>query len=374
MTRPDGLRNPSPPLPPPPPSPPQLLDLLKNYPKDSITGKQISRVNAYFKNPDMTIDNMSKVSTAGKGLLTWVVAISKYYDVAKNVEPLKAKVKTMEKEAAKTAKELEELNTMLAALQVELDALNKNYGAANAELTELTETAMLMEKRLTAASALILGLTGERTRWTKDVETLGVQEAKLVGDCLLTSSFLSYAGAFSATYRAAVTGALVEDVRTRQIPYTDPADVEGLLVNDATVQSWVAQGLPADGNSVQNGILTMGASRFPLCIDPQQQAVGWIKRSFAEEGLTVKTLNESDFMKHLELAIQVSLVVRPGSRSEWKQTGGGFTLTEWLCCCVLRGLQSHFRAVARVLTLTGHTPPSSASPTSSRMWELNSTP
>ena len=32
--------------------------------------------------------------------------------------------------------------------------------------------------------------------------------------------------------------------------------------------------------------------------------MNWIKRSQGKKGLTVKTLNESDFMKHLELAIQ----------------------------------------------------------------------
>lgn len=30
----------------------------------------------------------------------------------------------------------------------------------------------------------------------------------------------------------------------------------------------------------------------------------WIKRTYEKENLTVKSLNESDFMKHLELAIQ----------------------------------------------------------------------
>ena len=59
----------------------------------------------------------------------------------------------------------------------------------------------------------------------------------------------------------------------------------------------MAKGLPADEHSVQNGILTTKASRFPLCIDPQQQAVSWIKRTYEKDNLTVKSLNDSDFMK-----------------------------------------------------------------------------
>jgi dynein heavy chain len=34
------------------------------------------------------------------------------------------------------------------------------------------------------------------------------------------------------------------------------------------------------------------------------QAVNWIKRTYADKNLTVKSLSELDFMKHLELAIQ----------------------------------------------------------------------
>ena len=57
-------------------------------------------------------------------------------------------------------------------------------------------------------------------------------------------------------------------------------------------------------HSVQNGILTTAASRFPLCIDPQQQAVSWIKNMYGKDQLKIKSLSERDFMKHLELAIQ----------------------------------------------------------------------
>ena len=55
-----------------------------------------------------------------------------------------------------------------------------------------------------------------------------------------------------------------------------------------TVSSrWGSQGLPPDELSVQNGILTTRASRFPLCIDPQQQALNWIKRKEEKNNLRV---------------------------------------------------------------------------------------
>jgi dynein heavy chain len=54
-----------------------------------------------------------------------------------------------------------------------------------------------MERRLVAAERLIAGLGSERERWSCDVEELRAAEERLVGDCLLCSSFLSYCGAFT---------------------------------------------------------------------------------------------------------------------------------------------------------------------------------
>jgi dynein heavy chain len=281
-----------------------LLQSLKNYPKDDITDKQIKRVNKYFSE-DLTLEKMQTVSKAGYGLLTWVVAIVKYYEVAKNVSPLRNKVKEMEKAQRQTELELAELQATLSALSVEINELNKQFAEASGELDVLQQEAALMSKRLKAASKLIEGLTGERTRWSNDVANLEQQSVMLVGDCLLGSSFLSYLGAFTTDYRRdLVYENFLKDVKERDIPVSANFSLEGLLTTDATVQGWVAKGLPADDHSIQNGILTTKSSRFPLCIDPQQQAVSWIKRTFAGKNLTVKMLSESDFMKHLELAIQ----------------------------------------------------------------------
>ena len=108
----------------------------------------------------------------------------------------------MEKQQAKTTKLLADLNDQLGVLSKELGELDSNFKEKNEELTGLQTQAALMEKRLAAASKLITGLTGERTRWTSDIGELNNSKVQLVGDCLLAASFLSYAGAFTSDFRA----------------------------------------------------------------------------------------------------------------------------------------------------------------------------
>lgn len=128
----------------------------------------------------------------------------------------------------------------------------------------------------------------------------------LTGDCLTTSAFLSYAGPFDYTFRKKmIYEHWREDVIKRGIPYSEKFRIEDLLTSDVEIAQWASEELPSDELSVQNGILTTRASRWPLCIDPQLQAVNWIKKKY-ESSLKVLNLNEgaNSFLKHLELTIK----------------------------------------------------------------------
>jgi dynein heavy chain len=280
-----------------------FLQQLQEYDKDNIKESQIKGVTKQLKHPDMNMERMSSISVAGSGLLMWVLAIYKYHGVAKNVEPLRIKVKEMMRQQVQSEKELTAIKKLLSELAQEIDTLQKDLDYNQNQLNELKTEALSMEKRLNAASRLIAGLGGERVRWTNDKSLLSKQMNFLIGDALMAASFLSYLGAFTSGYREDLLGRWQSDLLERKVPLSEPVELKNLLSSDAEIQKWVGQGLPADNQSVQNGMLTGQSSRFPLCVDPQEQAVNWIKNKEGKE-LVVQNFSHPNFIRHLELAIQ----------------------------------------------------------------------
>ena len=127
-----------------------------------------------------------------------------YYAVARDVEPLRKRVSDMERQQAVSERELSRINASLATLTAEIADLDTRYRSAAAELSELKEKAGTMERRLSAASRLIAGLGSERARWGTDVERLGGQLTRLLGDALLAAGFLTYLGPFTYEFRVAL--------------------------------------------------------------------------------------------------------------------------------------------------------------------------
>ncbi len=128
-------------------------------------------------------------------------------------------------------------------------------------------------------------------RWTEDLEELKKQRKRLLGDCLLGAAFLSYLGAFSWDFRNDLLRKEWESsILAKEIPISQPFKLDALLTTDGEISKWTSEGLPPDELSIENGILTTQASRYPLCIDPQQQALNWIKKKEEKNNLKVGNL------------------------------------------------------------------------------------
>uniref|UniRef100_A0A8C2R8N1 AAA+ ATPase domain-containing protein n=1 Tax=Capra hircus TaxID=9925 RepID=A0A8C2R8N1_CAPHI len=286
-------------------SDPNFLRSLMEIDFDSITQSQVKNIRGLLKTLNTTTEEMEAVSKAGLGMLKFVEAVMGYCDVFKEIKPKRDKVARLERNFYLTKRELEKIQNELAAIQRELEALGAKYEAAILEKQKLQEEAEIMERRLIAADKLISGLGSENVRWLNDLDELMHRRVKLLGDCLLCAAFLSYEGAFTWEFRDEMVNQVWQnDILERGIPLSQPFRLENLLTDDVEISRWGSQGLPPDELSVQNGILTTRASRFPLCIDPQQQALNWIKRKEEKNNLRVASFNDPDFLKQLEMSIK----------------------------------------------------------------------
>uniref|UniRef100_A0A8C4WLB8 Dynein axonemal heavy chain 10 n=1 Tax=Gopherus evgoodei TaxID=1825980 RepID=A0A8C4WLB8_9SAUR len=286
-------------------SDPNFLRSLMEIDFDGITQTQVKSVRALLKTLNTTFEEMEAVSRAGLGMLKFVDAVMSYCDVAKEIRPKREKVARLERNYYLSKRDLEKIQTELTTIQRELKALGDKYEAAIREKQQLQEEAEIMERRLIAADKLISGLGSENIRWTNDLEELKMRKVKLLGDCLLCAAFLSYEGAFNWDFRnEMIYHEWQEDIQSREIPLSQPFRLENLLTDDVEISRWGSQGLPPDELSVQNGILTTRASRFPLCIDPQQQALNWVRRKEEKNNLRMASFNDPDFLKQLEMAIK----------------------------------------------------------------------
>ena len=133
----------------------------------------------------------------------------------------------------------------------------------------------------------------------------------LPGDCLMAAAFLSYAGPFLSNYRDEIVeqtwlkqvskisyykqypntyqsritclnfvyyyATYLLQVRLLNIPCTPDFSFAAFLAKPTSVRDWNIQGLPSDAFSTENGVIVTKSNRWPLMVDPQGQAIKWIK-------------------------------------------------------------------------------------------------
>ncbi|KAK3879380.1 hypothetical protein Pcinc_016045 [Petrolisthes cinctipes] len=273
---------------------------LQNFPKDTINDEVVELLEPYFELEDYDMDTAKRVCGDVAGLLSWTRAMAFFFGVNKEVLPLKANLALQEARLRLAMGDLNRAQAVLDEKQRKLDIVRGQYHAALAEKQKLIDAANVCRRKMQAAATLINGLVGEKMRWTKQSKSFRQQLGRLVGDVLLTTAFLSYAGPFNQEYRTKMIKAWRSLFASRNIPYTADLDVTRWLIDNATVSEWNLQGLPNDELSIQNGLIVSKASCYPLLIDPQGQGKIWIKNRESMNELQISSLNHKYFRTHLE--------------------------------------------------------------------------
>ncbi|KAI4461456.1 dynein heavy chain [Holotrichia oblita] len=282
----------------------KFLDDLREFDKNHISDKTLRKIAGYTMNEEFVPDKIGIVSFAAKSLCMWVIAIEKYAKVWKIVAPKKAKLDEALESLQEKQRLLAEAQAKLEELNKMLERLQKDYEEKVKQKEELDRKAAMLMLKLERAAMLVDCLAGEKIRWEETVEKLDALFELLPGDCLLATAFISYLGPFVSNYRDHLVDLWKNEVSELNIPYSTNFNIINFLSDATTVREWNIQGLPTDSFSIENGIIVVRGSRWPLVIDPQGQALKWIKAMESKNDLKVIDFGIPDFMKIVEKAVQ----------------------------------------------------------------------
>uniref|UniRef100_A0A8P4KIS1 Dynein axonemal heavy chain 2 n=1 Tax=Dicentrarchus labrax TaxID=13489 RepID=A0A8P4KIS1_DICLA len=281
-----------------------FIKTLVNFDKDNISDRVLKKTGQYCRQVDFQPEIIGKVSLAAKSLCMWVRAMEVYGRIFRVVEPKRAQLNAATAQLAEKQASLADAQNKLREVAEKLDQLQKQHEEKLAMKGSLEKKSEEMEVKLDRADKLVTGLAGERVRWEETVAGLEENMGYLVGDCLLAASFLSYMGPFLSNYRDELLAIWMKEVWDLQIPCTPGFSFAAFLSKPTAVRDWNIQGLPSDAFSTENGVIATRGNRCPLMVDPQGQALKWIKNMEMQRGLKVIDFQMPDYLRVLENAIQ----------------------------------------------------------------------
>jgi len=288
----------------------KFLDHLKNFDKDNIPPAYMKRIRDKFINDrSFQPEAIKKVSTACEGLCKWVRAMEVYDRVIKVVAP--KRVMLAEAEAA-LAEQMEMLNAkrnLLQEVTQKLQSLNDEFAECMREKKKLEDQIDYCTQKLERAEKLLSGLSDEKTRWSETANVLGASLGNVIGDVLLSSGVVAYLGAFTIEYRNKLIDQWHISCMKAAIPCSERFSLIDILGEAVEIREWNIHGLPADNFSIENGIIVKHADRWPLMIDPQNQANKWIKSMEKVNKLAVIKLTDPNYVRIMEMCIQLGIPV-----------------------------------------------------------------
>lgn len=278
-----------------------FIKRLQEYDKEHIPEDRLKKIKPYIEDKNFDPNAVAKQSTTAKSICLWVRAIDNFATVYRDVEPKIRKRQNAEQDLKFVMKVLKQKQGELAEVEAKIEELKATLNEKEKEMKILQDNQDLTAARLNRASRLTSALTDEEVRWKESVEELTKELWAVPGDVLVASACVAYLGAFPIQYRKHLITNWVDKCKMLDIPSGNEFNLVKILGEPYTIRVWNVHGLPRDEVSVENGIIVTQASRWPLMIDPQEQANRWIRSMEQENDLKLAKMTDPNLMRTLEL-------------------------------------------------------------------------
>ncbi|GIZ02364.1 dynein heavy chain 2, axonemal [Caerostris extrusa] len=280
-----------------------FLKELYAYDRDNITDAALNKIGKYIKKPEFQPQTVGKVSVAAKSLCMWVRAMYAYGNIYKKVKPKMERLRIANEELERLQRRLNELIRELEELQASIIRLEEEHRRLIEKKEELARKARELALKLQRAESIIEGLSSEKVRWEKKVQSLFEKRILDVGDSFLVSGYLTYLGPHDQSHRSFLRKQWKSKINDKVFPCTPKFDLARFFVEKEVLNEWRMDGLPNDQYSNEGAAIVTESCFRPFIVDPEGQAVKWIKNMEAKRKIRIFDFQDPKWTLAVEMAI-----------------------------------------------------------------------
>ena len=281
-----------------------FISTIKNTKAENLGPKLTNLIQKEISATDWDIDKI-KSGFLEVGLLAeWLESTVACANINNQMEPLKKEIDYLNAEKDKVVAEYDEIAKEIETLEKNIEQLKTQYNDSVTESDKIKEEITQVQNKVERSEKLLINLSSEKERWSKQMNEFKININNLLGDTFLSSSFLAYIGFYDAFYRKYLKEKARQISKQNEIISSNDFDeVEWLTkANDKAI--WQNCKLPNDNICLENATILQRFNRYPLIIDPAGQATEFIKTYYATKKLTSTTFTDSSFLKLLENALR----------------------------------------------------------------------
>lgn len=257
----------------------------------------------YLSREDYTYEAVDRASKACGPLLEWVVAQLQYAKILKDVDPLRAEVEALETHAHKTKAQLIAIDQMITELESSIEKYKDDYSELIREVEKIKQETVEGQEKIAKSTFLIESLTSEKDRWRENVQRFAKQREQLVGNAILASAFVTFAGAYDNKGRQLLTNLWTSRLAASGIKFEPLLSVSKMILQ--SLGEDVIKSLSDIKDEIERQNLAMiSFCEFPMVIDPSSRALELVPLLFESRNVIVTSFLAEGYIKVIENALK----------------------------------------------------------------------
>lgn len=287
-----------------------FLQKLLMYNRESISTSIFKKLKNIVSKPEFTPDAVAQSSEAARSLCLWCIAMYKFTEAFNLVKPKREKVFAMQAKLKTDMEKLEKKQKELEEVENKVKVLKDQCEITEMQVASLEKNINVTGERVQRAELLLELLAEEGVKWEDTLVSIDFSLKYLENESILNAGAICYLGVYSDEYRNSLKSDWRKRCEILGLDISNNYSIVSSIGQPIEIRSWQIAGLPKDCTSIENSLLAVNSLKWPLMVDPQDQARRWIKNM--EKPNNLLTIKPNRFPTNRDLLHTLEIGITQG--------------------------------------------------------------